>query len=91
MVDENDPAFSRANMRDIKVAVLLTPDEYTWSRSEADVRGLSQSAYIRSLIIKDRREVEARKLSATGAIGNTPSPAQLLNRLIVLLEEEKGL
>jgi hypothetical protein len=88
-IDENDPLFSRANMRDIKVAVLLTPDEYVWSKEEAEKRDLSHSAYIRGLIIRDRREVEMRKLSSNGEAVDIPSPAQLVHRLLVLLEEGK--
>ena len=45
------------------MVVLLHADEYTWSKEQADNEDLSQSAYIRGLIIKDRLAVEESKLS----------------------------
>lgn len=87
--DPNDPVFARADAHDIRSTVLLTADEYTWSMAEAKARDLSHSAYIRSLIIADRRAVEAGKLSHGERRKNTPDPAQVLRNLAKMLGDFK--
>lgn len=88
-IDENDPSFSRANRHDYPVPVLLTADEYVWSKNEAKDRDLSHSAYIRSLIIADRRKVEARKLSLSLDDKNTSNKAEILSSLMELLDRAR--
>lgn len=84
-IDTDDPVFSRADNHDIRSTVMLTADEYTWSMAEAKARDLSHSAYIRSLIIADRRTVESSKLSHGERRKNTPDPAQILRNLAKVL------
>lgn len=83
--DTDDPLFSRADNHDIRVQVLLTPDEYTWSKAEAEKHDLSHSAYVRKLIINDRRTVEMSKLSHGERRKNTQDPAQILRSLAKML------
>ena len=83
------PVFSRLDNRDLRVQVLLSPDEFTWSKEEAERRDISHSAYFRSLMVKDRSSVEMSKLSHGERRKNTPDPAQLLRNLAQMLSEYK--
>lgn len=52
-----------AASHDLKTCCFLTADEYLFARDEAEARGLSVSAFIRTLVIKERRAVSISKLS----------------------------
>jgi hypothetical protein len=86
-----DMLFSLKPNRDIRVSTLLTPDEFTWSRDEAEARGISQSAYIRELIRQDRRKVEMARLSAESLGVDTPEHAHLMYKFARFLKENKEL
>lgn len=86
-----DALFSLKQNHDIRVSTLLTPDEFTWSRDEADARGLSQSAYIRELIRQDRRKVEMARLSMESLGVDTPEHAHLMYKFARFLKEHKEL
>ena len=45
-----------AASHDLVVKVGLTADLFVWARDEAEARGLSLSAFVRMLIIAERRE-----------------------------------
>lgn len=89
--DSLDPKllFSLKQNHDIRVSTLLTPDEFTWSRDEAEARGISQSAYIRELIRQDRRKVEMARLSAESLGLDTPEHAHLMYKFARFLKENK--
>jgi hypothetical protein len=91
--DNLDPEllFSLKQNHDIRVSTLLTPDEFTWSRDEAEARGVSQSAYIRDLIRQDRRKVEMARLSAESLGVDTPEHAHLMYKFARFLKENRGL
>ena len=84
-IDENDPAFSRLDNRDIRDTVMLSADEHNWSKARAEELDLSHSSYIRSLIIADRRSVEMTRLSHGERRKNTADPAQVLRNLAKML------
>ncbi|SOD42403.1 hypothetical protein [Nitrosovibrio sp. Nv4] len=87
-LDENT-LFSLRENHTVRVSTLLTPDEFTWSRDEAEGRGVSQSAYIRELIRQDRRKVEMSKLSAESLGVDTPESAQILYKLARLIKDQR--
>lgn len=52
-----------AAQHDLKTCTFLTADEYLFCRDEAEARGLSVSAFIRALVINERRAVSIARLS----------------------------
>ena len=59
---------------DIKVCAFLTADEYIFARDESEARGISISAFIRMLIIRERRAVSRERLSADEALIDSADP-----------------
>ena len=84
------------NNRDIRVTVLLHADEFTWLRDAADERDMSQSAFIRNLILKSRQKVETAKVSSensnlTSAELTHISTQQLANLLTITTKQVSNL
>ena len=52
-----------AAAHDLKTCCFLTADEYLFCRDEAEARGLSVSAFLRTLVIQERRAVCIARLS----------------------------
>lgn len=59
---------------DIEVKVRLTADQYVWLRDRAEALGLSQSAYLRMLLSKDRRAVHAEHLGLGEHASDSATP-----------------
>lgn len=73
-----DEPVGRPDRHDIRVVVLLKPDEYTWLKAEAKVTGDTQSSYMRRMLIERRQAVELSKLSPEERGCDTSNPAQNL-------------
>ena len=65
--------------RDIRVVVLLNAEEYTAMGVAADEDGLSDSAFIRCLLLARIREKALMKVSQRQADGDRQEHAQLIN------------
>lgn len=63
-----------AAAHDLKTCCFLTADEYLFARDEAEARGLSVSAFIRTLVINERRAVSMKKLSPYERYENSAEP-----------------
>lgn len=65
--------------RDIRVVVLLNAEEYTAMGAAADDDGLSDSAFIRCLLLARIRERALTKLSLRQSDGDRQEPAQVID------------
>ena len=74
-----DITFSRTDPHDQRVPVLLTADEYLFARDESERRGVSISAYFRSLLNVDRRHVALGELSINQRYEESAEPAHDMN------------
>lgn len=75
----NERQHDMANPRDIRVVVLLNAEEYTAMGVAADEDGLSDSAFIRCLLLSRIREKALMKVSQRQADGDRQEHAQLMN------------
>lgn len=82
---ENTPAFARNDPHDQRVPILLTADEYLFVRNAADDKGVSISAYVRTLINDDRRALAQKQLSANASTENSAQPTQDMHSFIKTL------
>ena len=80
--------FSRAEMHDNRVVVMVNATLYIRVRDRAEALDLSQSGYIRRLIIDDLKRADEIELSTKSVSSDTHEDAQLLRKLLRLLKEE---
>ena len=78
--------FNRGEMHDTRVVVMLCASLHVRSRDRAEMLDLSQSGYIRKLIIDDLKRADEKELSAQSNQDDTQQDAQLLRKLIRLLK-----
>jgi hypothetical protein len=82
---DTTPAFARNDPHDQRVPILLTADEYLFVRNAADDKGVSISAYVRTLINDDRRALAQKQLSASTSTENSAEPTHDMHKFIKTL------